>query len=171
MEQATVLPTPVTPDPDDFAVDPAYLLQIDLFDDVNTHPKSPVAALSVPRQSGTTELSEPAISQPRISPVSADILPEHILEGKRDRRPSDRRAVFFTEATRDPYVVFHAAYNSVIPSPRRRHRSELPPLPKSTLNVNTSRKPATWNCRSYMKTVKHAHFVKLLGLTIILSLD
>src|SRR6202012_1902020 len=90
VEQATVLPTPVTtPDPDDFAVDPAYLLQIDLFDDVNTHPKSPVAAISVPRQSGTTELSEPAISQPRISPVSADILPEHILEGKRDRRPSD----------------------------------------------------------------------------------
>ena len=51
-----------------------------------------------------TELSEPAISQPRISPVSADILPEHILEGKRDRRPN-RRAVFFTQATRDPYVV------------------------------------------------------------------
>ena len=42
-----------------------------------------------------TELSEPAISQ-RISPVSADILPEHILEGKRDRRPN-RRTVFFTQ--------------------------------------------------------------------------
>jgi hypothetical protein len=49
-----------------------------------------------------TELSEPAISQ-RISPVSADILPDHILEGKH-RRPN-RRAVFFTQATRDPYVV------------------------------------------------------------------
>jgi hypothetical protein len=37
IQQATVLPTPVTtPDPDYFAVDPAYLLQIDLFDDVNT---------------------------------------------------------------------------------------------------------------------------------------
>jgi hypothetical protein len=130
MEQATVLPTPATtPDPDFFAVDPAYLLQIDLFD-----PKSPVAALPVPRQSETT-----AISQPRISPVSADILPEHILEGKRDRRPFDRRAVFFTEATRDPYVVFHAAYNSVIPSPRRRHRSELPPLPKSYTALHPER--------------------------------
>ena len=30
---------------------------------------------------------------------------------------------------------FHVAYGSVIPSPRRRHRSELPPLPKSYRNL------------------------------------
>jgi hypothetical protein len=155
MERAAVLPTPATTptsppvdystppdisepamDPDDFAVDPAYLLQIDLFDDINTHPQPPAAVLPVPKQAETTELSKPTTTQaPRISPVSADILPEHILEGKRARRPPDRRAAFFAEVTRDPYVTFHTAYNSMVPSPRRRHRSELPPLPKSYRNL------------------------------------
>jgi hypothetical protein len=66
MERAAVLPTPATTptsspvdystpphisepamDPDDFAVNPAYLLQVDLFDAINTHPQPPAAVLPV----------------------------------------------------------------------------------------------------------------------------
>jgi hypothetical protein len=68
MERTAVLPTPATTptsppvddstppdisepamDPDDFVVDSAYLLQIDLFDDINTHPQPPAAVLPVPK--------------------------------------------------------------------------------------------------------------------------
>jgi Reverse transcriptase (RNA-dependent DNA polymerase) len=73
--------------------------------------------------------SEEPPARPKHS-ISADILPDHIIEGNRTRKPSDRRAVHAATSTQDPYAVFHATFHTLNRTHRPRHQSEMPPVPR-----------------------------------------
>jgi len=81
------------------------------------------------RLSDLGELVEPP-ARPKHS-ISADILTDHINEGKRTRNPSDRRAAHATISTfrtQDPYAIFHATFPTLNRTHRPRHQSEMPPV-------------------------------------------
>jgi hypothetical protein len=93
-----------------------------------TDPEEPPAQLS-----GQSESQDSTIQKPKHS-ISADLLTDHIIEGKRTRKPSDRRAVHIaasTFQTQDPYAVFHATIHTLNRTHRPRHQSEMPPVPRN----------------------------------------
>jgi len=64
--------------------------------------------------------------------VSADIRPDHIIDGKRSRTPSDRRAVYLTHldgGLAEMNTVF-TTFNAAAATTLKEHQSTLPPPPK-----------------------------------------
>ena len=78
-----------------------------------------------------TGQSESQHSSAPVTTVSADLLPEHIIEGKRIRKPTDRKAVCHTTASTHTFAAYLRAFNVKSGLNKRIHRSDLPPPPKS----------------------------------------
>ncbi|KAN0074973.1 hypothetical protein V8E54_007584, partial [Elaphomyces granulatus] len=77
-----------------------------------------------------TGQSESQHSSAPVTTVSADLLPEHIIEGKRIRKPTDRKAVCHATASTHTFSAYLTAFNVKSGLNKRIHRSDLPPPPK-----------------------------------------
>ena len=121
--------------PVDDLADQFQQLQYDVSDrlvDTSFSPYSSELERPPARPSGRSEPQDSTTQKPKHS-ISADLLPDHIIEGKRTRKPRALHTAVSTLRTQeDPYSVFHATLRTLnMRTNRPRHQSEMPPVPRN----------------------------------------